>query len=60
MIFEYITQVENEMISIHVSFMEIYKEVAFDLLGSIPNKDAGKTNQVRQIVFTLELPRSDF
>ena len=47
MIFDHISQVEHETISIHVSFMEIYKEMAFDLLGFIQGKDTGKANQVR-------------
>ena len=53
MIFDHISQVEHETISIHVSFMEIYKEMAFDLLGFIQGKDTGKAKQVRQIVLTL-------
>ena len=47
MIFDHISQVEHETISIHVSFMEIYEEMAFDLLGFIQGKDTGKAKQVR-------------
>lgn len=55
MIFEDIGQIEHETVSIHVSFLEIHKEIAFDLLGPIMAKGGRKSKEVRQITINSYL-----
>ncbi|KAL9955265.1 hypothetical protein ACROYT_G036563 [Oculina patagonica] len=52
-IFQEVDNNQHETVNIHVSFLEIYKETAYDLLGPLLLKGSRKTKELSKVLVTM-------